>query len=62
MTDQETPPAFGAEPRKIGDLSLEESAAVRARQAGRSRAMAIVLFGLCILFFAITVVKIGVWG
>lgn len=49
-------------PRKVGDLSLEESRAVRARQAGRARAMALVLFGLCILFFAITIVKIGVWG
>jgi hypothetical protein len=49
-------------PRKVGDLSLEESNAVRARQAGRSKAMAFVLFGLCALFFAITVVKVGVWG
>ncbi len=49
-------------PQKVGDLSLEESRAVRARQAGRSRAMAVVLFGLCALFFAITIVKVGVWG
>ncbi|MBK6708679.1 MAG: hypothetical protein IPG54_14920 [Sphingomonadales bacterium] len=49
-------------PQKIGDLSIEESRAVRARQAGRARAMAVVLFGLCALFFAITIVKVGVWG
>ena len=49
-------------PQKVGDLSIEESRAVRARQAGRSRAMAVVLFGLCALFFAITIVKVGVWG
>ncbi|HMS19255.1 hypothetical protein [uncultured Sphingorhabdus sp.] len=53
---------FDMGPKKVGDLSLEESRAVRARQAGRSRVMAIVLFGLCALFFAITIVKVGVWG
>jgi hypothetical protein len=62
MTEHETPSAIDMGPRKVGDLSLEESNAVRARQAGRSRAMAVVLFGLCILFFAITIVKVGVWG
>ncbi|MEQ1550465.1 hypothetical protein [Sphingorhabdus sp.] len=58
MSEQE----FDMGPKKIGDLSLEESRAVRARQAGRSRVMAVVLFGLCALFFAITIVKVGVWG
>ncbi len=53
---------FDMGPKKVGDLSLEESRAVRARQAGRSRVMAIVLFGLCALFFAITIVEVGVWG
>ena len=53
---------FDMGPQKVGDLSLEESRAVRARQAGRSRVMAIVLFGLCALFFAITIVKVVVWG
>jgi len=62
MNDQATPPPVDMGPRKVGDLSLEESNAVRARQAGRSKAMACVLFGLCALFFAITVVKVGVWG
>ncbi|MBP6380255.1 MAG: hypothetical protein KA312_07540 [Sphingorhabdus sp.] len=58
MSEQE----FDMGPQKVGDLSLEESRAVRARQAGRSRVMAVVLFGLCALFFAITIVKVGVWG
>ena len=62
MSEQGTPPPVDMGPRKVGDLSLEESNAVRARQAGRSKAMAFVLFGLCALFFAITVVKVGVWG
>jgi hypothetical protein len=42
-------------------LTAEQSRDVRARQAGRSKVMAVILFGLAILFFAITVVKIGVW-
>lgn len=62
MSEQGTPPSVDMGPRKVGDLSIEESNAVRARQAGRSKVMAIVLFGLCALFFAITVVKVGVWG
>jgi hypothetical protein len=49
-------------PRQVGSLSVEESRAVRERQAGRSRMMALVLVGLCVLFFAITIVKVGVWG
>jgi hypothetical protein len=49
-------------PQQVGSLSLEESRLVRARQAGRSRVMALVLVGLCMLFFAITIVKVGVWG
>ena len=43
-------------------LSAEQSRLVRERQRGRARMMGLVLGGLCILFFAITVVKIGVWG
>lgn len=49
-------------PQKVGDLTVEQSRAVRERQAGRARMMGLVLGGLCILFFAITIVKIGVWG
>jgi hypothetical protein len=39
--------------------TVEESRIIRDRQAVRSRVMALVLVGLCILFFAITLVKIG---
>jgi hypothetical protein len=39
--------------------TVEESRIIRDRQAARSRVMALVLVGLCILFFAITLVKIG---
>jgi hypothetical protein len=49
-------------PQKIGDLDIEQSRLVRERQLGRARMMAVILGGLCILFFAITVVRIGVWG
>jgi len=48
-----------AEPRVY---TAEESRLIRERQAGRSRVMGIILIALCILFFAITIVKIGVWG
>ena len=62
MTDEVKPAAVDMGPQMVGSLSIEESRLVRSRQAGRARAMAVVLFGLCVLFFAITVVKIGVWG
>jgi hypothetical protein len=42
--------------------TAEETRIIRARQAARSRVMGVVLVGLCILFFAITIVKVGVWG
>jgi hypothetical protein len=43
-------------------LSVEHSHAVRQRQQARAKMMGLLLGGLCILFFAITIVKIGVWG
>jgi hypothetical protein len=43
-------------------FTAEETRIIRARQAARSRIMGIILVALCILFFLITVVKIGVWG
>lgn len=49
-------------PQKIGDLSLEQSDIVKRRQQARAQIMGVILGGLCILFFAITIVKIGVWG
>lgn len=42
--------------------TAEETLVIRKRQAARSRIMGIVLVGLCILFFLITVAKIGVGG
>lgn len=42
--------------------TVEETRIIRKRQAARSRVMGIALVGLCVLFFLITVVKVGVWG
>jgi hypothetical protein len=49
-------------PQKVGDLDLAQSQLVRERQQARARMMGLVLACLCVLFFAITVVKVGVWG
>lgn len=46
----------------IGQLSPEQTGQIRERQNARSKVMGIILLGLCVLFFAITIVKIGVWG
>jgi hypothetical protein len=43
-------------------LTPEQSRDIRARQAGRARVMGVILIALAMLFFAITIVKIGVWG
>lgn len=43
-------------------FTAEETRLIRERQAARSRVMGLVLVGLCVLFFLITIVKIGVWG
>jgi hypothetical protein len=48
MTDMEQRP-----------YTLEESRLIRKRQAARSKMMAVVLVALCVLFFGITLVKIG---
>ena len=37
-------------------------AQLRARQRSRALFMAGILIALCILFYVITIVKIGVWG
>ena len=50
------------EARQIGQMSAEETKLVRARQDARSKALGMILLGMCVLFFAITVVKVGVWG
>jgi hypothetical protein len=39
--------------------TIEESRIIRERQAARSKVMALILVGMCVLFFAITLVKIG---
>jgi hypothetical protein len=49
-------------PQKVGDLDPKQSRLMRERQQSRARMMGLVLGGLCILFFAITIVKIGIWG
>ncbi len=38
-----------------------ETRQIRARQAARARVTAIFLFLLCVLFFGITLVKVGYW-
>jgi hypothetical protein len=47
------------EAQQIGSMSAEETKLIRARQDSRSKMMGLILFGMCVLFFAITVVKIG---
>jgi hypothetical protein len=39
--------------------TIEESRIVRERQAARSKVLAVILVALCVLFFTITLVKIG---
>jgi hypothetical protein len=41
--------------------SAEENAQIRKTQAARSRITGVLLLGMCVLFFAITVAKIGYW-
>ena len=50
-----------SEVRQIGTLSAEDTKLIRARQDARSRVLGLLLVGMCILFFAITIVKIGIW-
>jgi len=46
----------------VGMLDAEQNDAIRKRQASRARMMGVILLALCALFFAITIVKVGVWG
>jgi hypothetical protein len=39
----------------------EETLLIRQRQAARSKILAVLLVGMCLLFFGITVAKIGYW-
>ena len=70
MTNPDLPAKEGEEitfsghndPKIIGNFSPEQSRKIRERQIERSKVMGLILFALCVLFFAITIVKIGVWG
>lgn len=42
-----------------GFMDPEASAVMRAQQAARARAVGILLVALCVLFFAVTIVKIS---
>lgn len=58
----EQPPSDWSRPeaQQIGAMTAAETRLIRARQDSRSRVLGIILAGLCLLFFAITIVKIGV--
>ena len=62
LADKKMPLPIDMGPRKVGELDLEQSRMIRARQQSRAKVMGFFLIGLCALFFAITVVRIGVWG
>ncbi len=42
--------------------SAEETLSIRKRQSSRSIVTGALLFGLCVLFFGITLAKVGYWG
>jgi hypothetical protein len=62
VSEKPKPAPIDMGPQKVGDVDLEQSRLIRARQEERAKMMGLALVGLCILFFAITVVKVGVWG
>lgn len=47
------------EAQQIGVVTPEQHQMIRARQDSRSRVMGLILLALCLLFFAITLVKVG---
>lgn len=55
-------PNIDGEAKIIGRFNAEQSQQIRESQKARSNMMGMILLGLCVLFFAITIVKIGVWG
>jgi len=55
-------PVIDGEAKIVGRFDADQSQQIRERQKARSNMMGIILLGLCVLFFAITIVKIGVWG
>ncbi len=44
------------------EWTLEETRIIRERQASRSRVLGLILVALAVLFFSITLVKVGLWG
>ncbi len=42
--------------------TAEETISIRKRQASRAFVTGALLFGLCVMFFGITLVKVGYWG
>ncbi len=60
--DKKPAPIIDGEAKIIGRFNAEQSQQIRERQKARSNMMGIILMSLCVLFFAITIVKIGVWG
>jgi hypothetical protein len=49
--------------RPVPDFNDPETLAkLRSRQRSRALFMAAILVSLCVLFYVITIVKIGVWG
>jgi hypothetical protein len=59
LANKGQPAAIDMGPRKVGELDLEQSQLIRARQQSRAKVMGLFLVGLCVLFFAITFVRIG---
>lgn len=55
-------PEIPGAPRIVGEFDAQQSGKIRERQIARSNMMGLILIGLCVLFFAITIVKIGVYG
>lgn len=60
MTDLDQRPA-APDPLDRQGLTREESVRVRAGQQSRANMLAVVLVALAVLFFAITIVKVGGW-
>lgn len=55
-------PEIPGAPRIVGNFDSDQSQLIRERQKSRSNMMGIILLSLCVLFFAITIAKIGIWG
>lgn len=62
IEDKANEPEIAGVPRIVGNFDSYQSQQIRERQKSRSNMMGIILLGLCVLFFAITIVKIGIWG